>query len=156
MGREIRRVPPDWEHPRDAQGHHEALYDEDYVTASLAWLAKLRAWESGDDPDRAGEESDVGRRVFYWEWDGGPPDRAHYRHRRWTPEEATAYQVYENVSEGTPVSPVFPDEAALLAWLLAQGHSDRAARAFIKGGYAPSMMFSPATGLVMGIDTLDR
>lgn len=42
MGREVRRVPPDWEHPRHTKetttnpktiGHYIPLHDEDYETA---------------------------------------------------------------------------------------------------------------------------
>jgi hypothetical protein len=37
------------------------------------------------------------------------------------PATLTACQLYENVTEGSPVSPVFSDHEALGAWLAEQG-----------------------------------
>lgn len=78
-----------------------------------------------------------------------PPDRAYDRDRDWTPDEATAYQVYETVSEGTPVSPVFATREDLKAWLISnQGMSDAGAEHFIGMGWVPSAVFRPQTGFV--------
>jgi len=33
MGREIRRVSEGWEHPKDARGNYQPLYDEDFEGA---------------------------------------------------------------------------------------------------------------------------
>jgi hypothetical protein len=161
MGRRLRRVPLDWTHPIATEGRDKGqphpTYDKDYETAAIEWLESVRKWEAGEDPDRAGYEADEGRRVFYWEYESGPPDPAYYRHRRWTPGEATAYQVYENVTEGTPISPVLPDGDAVVSWLVEQGHSERAARAFLESGYAPSFVMDTRSGFfARGIDALDR
>lgn len=43
----------------------------------------------------------------------------------------TAYQIYENVTEGSPVSPVFDSGAKLVTWLVDQGVSHDAADAFL-------------------------
>jgi len=75
MGRKIRSVPPDWEHPKDWKGHYKPLFDRPYEPSAQDWA-------------------------------GGPPDKEYYR-PAWTEEEATAFQMYETVSEGTPVSPFF-------------------------------------------------
>lgn len=56
------------------------------------------------------------------------------------PTLLTAYQVYENVSEGTPVSPDFPTLEALNAWLTKQGLSPEQAQAFVEDGHAPSFV----------------
>jgi hypothetical protein len=50
----------------------------------------------------------------------------------------TAYQLYENVSEGTPVSPVFASLEALWQWLVEQGWSQQAAQSLVADGHAPS------------------
>lgn len=133
MGRSIRRVPPDWEHPRK-DGQFLPLFDQDFDSAAKEWLEALRMWETGEDPARALEENREGHRAYYWETDG-PPEREYYRSRVWTSEKATAYQVYENVSEGTPVSPVLPTVDALREWLRDQGYSEKAADRFIKEGW---------------------
>lgn len=148
MGREIRRVPPDWEHPtytgnewpRQIAGSHRPIKDEYFVTAGEAWLERVRRWEAGEDPDRATLEARLGRRAFLWEWDSENPDPDSYRDRAWTPEEATHYQVYETVTEGTPESPVFATLAEVEAWLIGEGVSPAAARAFCEEGWAPSMV----------------
>lgn len=151
MGREVRRVPRDWEHPRNESGRYQPLYDKDYDTAAQEWLAELMAWEAGTCPDRQKAEEKYGIR-YLWDWDSSPPDKKYYRARAWTAEEATCYQFYEDVSEGTPLSPVFETLDELVAWLVAdQGYSERAARAFAERGWSPSFVFTPQTGMVDGV-----
>ena len=85
------------------------------------------------------------------------PDPKHYR-EEWT-EEPTHYQIYENVSEGTPTSPVFETQKQMVEWLIGQGHSTKAANKFAELGHAFSMtMYTGTDGvrrLAQGIDTLD-
>lgn len=152
MGREIRRVPKGWEHPKNERGHYKPLYDDDYGSAAEEWLENLREWEAGEDPDRAEYEAKAGNRRYYWEWNGNPPDREYYR-PKWGEGEATHCQIYENVSEGTPISPVFESTEEMLGWLLAQGHSEKASQCFIRDGFAFSMAFIPGVGLIQGIET---
>lgn len=52
----------------------------------------------------------------------------------------TAYQVYENVSEGSPVSPIFPTEEDLRNWLVTQGFSHEQALEFCAVGHIPSFV----------------
>lgn len=114
MGREVRRVPADWEHPKRDNGHYRPMFDKSYRVASEEWIAGMMKWEAGDKPDSAGE---IGCR-YYWEWYGAPPDadEGTYREREWTPEEATHYQLYETTSEGTPISPIFDNLDDLCMW----------------------------------------
>lgn len=37
LGREIRKVPANWQHPRDELGDFKPLYDEDYQTVCHKW-----------------------------------------------------------------------------------------------------------------------
>ena len=156
MGREIRRVPPDWEHPTVADEprmrtrhdgteavNYQPLFDDDYDSAAEKWIAAMRRWEAFE-----GEEGETRRESkgkswesrYYWEYAGGPPDPETYRKRKWTPKEATCYQVYETVSEGTPTSPVFKSLEEMEAWLVREGYSPEAAKGFCKRGYAFSMI----------------
>jgi hypothetical protein len=64
----------------------------------------------------------------------------------------TAYQIYENVTEGCPVSPVFDSGAKLVAWLVDQGVSPDAADAFLKQGFAPSFVIRSNGEVQLGID----
>lgn len=56
------------------------------------------------------------------------------------PPEGPGFQLWETISEGSPISPVFPTEEAFIRYLTGEGYSDRAARAFVKTGWAPSMV----------------
>ena len=171
MGREIRRVIPNWEHPlRDCPhspwrgGCDEArknaaegkglkcfhpLYDEDFESAASEWKANFLKWEAGEREsyfDAAKYPPDY----QYWEWNGGPPDREYYR-PKWTDEEATWYQVYQTVSEGSPITPPFATKEELVDYLCTYGDfwdqsrgdgawPREAAEKFIHGsGWAPSM-----------------
>lgn len=156
MGREIRRVPPNWEHPQRECKHRptcstgrcfQPLYDRDFATEAREWKDRLAAWERGERPDYCDEES---RTLEFWEWDGGPPERAYYR-PAWTDEERTWLQVYETVSEGTPVSPAFATREELIEYLVTHGdYWDQSrgdggwqranAESFVGRGWAPSMM----------------
>lgn len=167
MSREIRRVPLDWVHPRRADGHryigqtevaYQPMVDEPYRAAIEGWISDYRRWESGDDPDRA-EHPDL----EYWDWAGGPPDPAYHR-PDWDPATMTAYQVYETVSEGTPISPVLIDRAALIDWLVNDGSGmgiggevyqmDPAqAERFANHAWAPSMVMDHH-GLRAGVEAI--
>ncbi len=146
MGREIRRVPADWEHPRDAAGVYCPMHDYDFSDALRKWVREWEKWEKGTHPDREGRD------YPYWEWAGGPP-RPEYC-RPVFEEEPTHYQIYETVSEGIPVSPVFADKEDMYDWLLAEGYSETASRRFIEAGWAPSMAMWPG-GTGLNIHALD-
>jgi hypothetical protein len=75
--------------------------------------------------------------------------------KTYEPPKGTGYQVWETVSEGSPISPVFATAEEAVAWLVAdQGHSEAGAKAFVKGGWASSMMGVTGGALVEGIDGL--
>ncbi len=132
MGREIRRVPQDWEHPRNDKGDYISMADQDYETAAKEWLENCALWQTGVHPHQA----DYCR--YYWEYAGAPPDQEGCRPA--FTSEPTAYQIYETVSEGSPTSPVFNTEQEMREWLIQGGHSASAADNFISGGWAPSMI----------------
>lgn len=110
MGREVRRVPASWEHPQKENGDYQPLYDESWEEAVAEWKAGYAKWEA--DGARGGE---------FWEYDS-PPDRDYYR-PRWTDAERTHFQMYETVSEGTPISPPMESVEALARWLADNGAS---------------------------------
>lgn len=93
-----------------------------------------------------------------------PSDRVKRQHAAWRrkePPKGDGYQVWETVSEGSPISPVFatPQELAnhmsTTRWGADQGSSPETWLKFILGpGWAPSMMSSPQTGLVSGVEAV--
>jgi hypothetical protein len=152
MGREIRKVPADWVHPTytaetarelgvpsSLAGKPVPLFDEVFADAANEWLDAATAWRGGTHADLVSGSASHADYPFYWQWDGGPPDPASYRHRAWTEAEATHFQVYETVSEGTPVSPVLDSRDAVRAWCVSAGYSETAAARFATEGWAPSL-----------------
>lgn len=154
MGREIRMVPANWEHPTATRTYgyqepgYQPMFDRTFAEAAAEWLADLAKWEAGERPsyfDAAKHPADL----KHWEYDGGPPDREYYR--PWSDDEAIWFQVWETVSEGTPVSPPFATREELIDYLAANGDfwdqkrgdgpwSRESAERFVAMGWAPSMM----------------
>ncbi len=77
-GREVRRFPKGWQHPRDDRGRHEPLLPANYVFDSDAHRAEC----GGTMPTTEGLTADQ-----------------------------CEVAAYEAVSEGTPITPAFPDSA---------------------------------------------
>lgn len=124
MGREIRRVPPNWSHPTEMRfgwGRHgwqtklsyKALYNQTHAEALAEWEAEKAKWEAGERPSYASPEATF---VGYY---GERPNPDHYQ--PFTAEEATWFQLWETVSEGTPVSPPFASLDELAAYLAEWG-----------------------------------
>lgn len=155
MGREIRRVPKGWQHPKtvnrySSKEEYQPMYDEDFETAAREWLDNAIAWDNGTHKDAEKHKAD---HPYFWQWENNPPDAEYYR-PKWT-EEPTCYQIYETVSEGTPDSPVFETLDEMREWLVEEGYSEDAARKFCEHGYVPSLIvFNGA--ISVGIDAASR
>ena len=128
MGREVRRVPPDWEHPTDEDGNWIPVLDRPY------------------DPMATDELGDP-----YGAIDHRP---------NWTDEERTHYQWYENVSEGTPMSPPFSTKARLVQFIVENGDpvygdiTKEQAEYFVEHEYAPSFIVVPGQKPMGGMQYL--
>ena len=137
MSREIRPVALDWEHPRelgtysDGSPRYRPLHSREDLRNHLADQAEHpEDWEEGIDPADYMPELPEGTRY--------------------------GWQMYETVSEGSPVSPVFATKDELAEWLSSRAaESERvspaAARQFVADGWAPSFISSPQTGFVSGV-----
>ncbi len=122
MSREVRRVPADWQHPRegyDGKGFYRPLYDEDFKAAAASWKAEFAEWESRGPVWQEAAAYSAGH-LEYWEQGGNPPDRREYR-PAWTDAERTHYQLYEAVTAGTPLSPPCASPEELAEWLAGNG-----------------------------------
>jgi len=51
------------------------------------------------------------------------------------PPDGPGYQLWETTTEGSPISPVFPDEDSFVSYLVAEGYSENAARDFTQSGW---------------------
>lgn len=133
MSREARRVPANWHHPYE-HGRHVPLFGGSVTAAQVEWDKEYSAWETGlsDYEEYAGTRPSV---------ESFMPD--------WEDSARTHFQMYETVSEGTPVSPVMESPEVLARWLvdnevyaggLGNGTASYAGWLRVaKGGYAPSL-----------------
>ena len=147
MGREIRRVPPNWEHPECTgfmKTGPQPMRDTEYAPHIEKWMDGYFLWKIGEhqhqkeNPDHKGE---------YWDLVGCPPNPLYFRPK--FKEEPTWYQVYENVTEGTPCTPPFETKEELVNYLVEHGETfgmgqkwDRkAAEQFVDDGWVPTAIF---------------
>ena len=146
MGREVRRVPADWKHPKNEYDRYKPLYPgDDYEARAKEFLEKANA-------DGLQEAID---------WCGQAPDINDYM-PNWPESERTHYMMYEDTSEGTPISPAFETPEELAQWLADTGASAFGSQAgsyegwlrVARGGWAPSAVYTPASGMVSGVDAL--
>jgi hypothetical protein len=157
MSRELRRVPPNWVHPRRANGRYEPLHDKTYREACEEREAFRAAWQ-GDGiglSEFARKQRDAGDEMEEWEpYVGSPED---YR-PDWPEDTRTAFQYYETVSEGTPVSPVFETLLDLAQHLALEhgGPADRWLKHLEGGGYLPSAIGVVGVGILSGEEALAR
>ena len=154
MGREIRKVPAGWQHPKNYEGHFQPLFDSSFKEAAQEWLDNLIKWQNGTHEDIVKDPALKEKYPFYWQWNGEPPDEEYYR-----PEftsEPNCFQIYETVSEGTPTSPVFNTKEEMVVWLVSEGYGKEQAENFVSSEWAPSMIFSSKQGLKMGIHAMSN
>ena len=159
MGREVRMVPKNWEHPKNSRGQYIALHDGiDLEEAISEWATECNKWNSGVFPDYASQED---RLMSYSEWAGERPDPDCYM-PIFAPNDAICVMMYETTSEGTPISPAFATPEELATWLFknnasAFGRQTASYEGWLrvaKGGYAPSAVMSSSGGLQSGVDAL--
>ena len=109
MGREVRMVPPDWQHPKDElRGGYRALYPGSWYQDHAEEFMRL-ANEKG--LQAAIEEH------------GRAPDANDYMLIGVPESECTHFMMYEDTSEGTPISPAFATPEELARWLVDNGAS---------------------------------
>jgi hypothetical protein len=128
MNREYRRVPLDWQHPKDARGNYVPLLSGDLAQILARWDAHAAKWDAGLSEDVHRDNVFVPiapeyQSFSYAEYAGDRPEASSYM-PQWSPEVATGYQQYETVTEGTPVSPVFATDRLLAKWMMKEYGDD--------------------------------
>lgn len=157
MGREVRMVPPGFEHPKDKRGNYIPLLKGPFSKCLAEWDEESAAWDRGEVLDYSTwpekrtfkPRSDGTVSETYEDYAGSRPVAADYM-PEFAEGTATHLCMYENTSEGTPISPTFATPEELARWL-----ADNNASAFggmgatyeqwlatCKSGYAPSMVLS--------------
>lgn len=160
MGREVRRVPKDWEHPkyteetetrRGQAGSYRALFEyADRTVDQKQWDIEVKQYEKGflksykDGVEWEPRGPEL-RYTTFEKYHGPRPSSANHM-PKWADEERTHYQMYEDTSEGTPISPVMETPEELAQWLVDNNASSFGAMtatyeqwlSICKGGWAPS------------------
>lgn len=165
MSREVRRVPANWEHPKNERGNFVPLIGGSFREHADNWDEESAQWGKGfyrlcrgewklKEPDKTGT---------FEAWDGARPEEHNYM-PDWPEAERTHYQMYETTTEGTPISPVMETPETLARWL-----ADNNASAFahmgatydqwlatIKRGWAISAVGVKGKYLVSGVEGLQE
>lgn len=155
MGREVRMVPKNWQHPKK-DGQYIGLFDGGFADAAADWDSEKAKWDAGEYPDYATEESKL---MSYSEWAGGRPDANDYM-PDFPADQCTHCMMYETTTEGTPISPAFETPEELARWLFdngasAFGYQTASYESWLRvarGGYAPSAIYTERTGVVSGVE----
>jgi hypothetical protein len=134
MGREVRRVPADWQHPHyepwEGREGYKPLMDGDaYQADHDGFIEKLNA-------------EGLQAAIDYY---GQAPDLSDYM-PCWPTEQRTHFMMYEDTTEGTPISPAFATPEGLAQWLVDNNVSSfggmtapyEAWLRVARGGFAPS------------------
>lgn len=160
MGREVRMVPADWKHPKNDRGYIP-LHGRDCAKEQREWDEGLAMWHRGlcDDFKGGTEPHEERPDIYGWKaYTGGRPTAEDYM-PAWPSEQRTHLMMYENVSEGTPVSPAFATPEELARWLADNGDGSRMHQsagyeqwlAVARGGWAPSLVMD-SKGVRSGVD----
>lgn len=185
MSTELRRVPADWEHPIEpdyTRYEHKLAYtpgigfkwrpllDRDWASAERAWwrerISEALARAVCYLPSLLGLIEPPTCVLYPWTAEDNPrPSYETYR-PRWSKRERTHFQLYEDVSEGTPITPVFATIAEMVEWCAAQTREvwvgtqgmtrEEWQRFFERGGYSISAVYTSETGVVPGVKWMAR
>ena len=127
MGREVRMVHENWEHPKYENGKYIPLMNGDFSNILSKYKEEKSQWEKGFRTDFEGgwkPKSEDELKMSFIDWNGEEPKIEDYM-PQWEDDEKTHLQMYEDTSEGTPISPIFSNANDLARWL-----SDNNASAF--------------------------
>lgn len=120
MGREVRNVPENWDHPITEDCYNRSrlqpMYDQTYEDACAEWLADFDRIRAGG---MCSFEKEVYKNECHWASHNIAPDPEYYR--PWSDCDAKWYQLWETVSEGTPVSPPFETKEGIIDYLANNG-----------------------------------
>ena len=88
MGREVRMVPADWQHPRDEHGKYRPLYGRSFRDSLDRWNSANTLWMQGLQEDYSSNIPGATKNIdpeyahmSYSEWDGDQPKSESYNAR---------------------------------------------------------------------------
>ena len=152
MGREVRMVDPTWEHPKKPNGRYTPLMNRSYLKSAQ------EDWDTNyDETVRQVSKYYQDFKAFHDDYGNRPNDSSYMPDFG---DKATHYCMYEDTSEGTPISPAFETPEELAHWLADTNASSMGPLtasyeqwlATIKQGWAVSGVFTPETGFISGVE----
>lgn len=168
MGREVRRVPENWQHPKKDNGRYVPLLGRSFAAELADWDEQKAKWDEGLRRDYSVSLNDVAWKArepddgdSFDDWHGERPQVEDYM-PDWPDAERTHLQMYEDTTEGTPISPVMATAEELARWLADNNASAFAGQtasyeswlATIKRGWAPSAVSVGGGPLQSGVSAL--
>ena len=125
MGREVRYVPANWQHPKHnvldwrtgqmVEQYRPLFQGDRYQPRVDEWDDECAKWKTGWRPDYCTDPKY--RAMTYEQYNGQRPHRDDYM-PDWPEEQKTHLMMYENTSKGTPISPAFETPEELARWLV--------------------------------------
>ena len=172
MSREVRMVPANWQHPTEWRKEYRSGGPELYFKPlhKGPYSERVREWDEGAAQWGAGfvknyvsgryHPKSPDQDYSYAAYAGERPVKEAYM-PEFEPGTATHYVMYEDTSEGTPISPAFATPEALARWLADNGASSFGGSTatyeqwlpICKGKRAPSMVIY-AKGLRSGVEAM--
>lgn len=170
MGREVRRVPVGYVHPKDKVtgrlipkfiGYEEDL--QRWAFGAMKWLEGLDVTWKGEERPIPIRESTGQKYESYEEWNGDRPEPENYMLVGVPHAERTMLMMFETCTEGTPISPAFKTAEELARWLAdneasAFGASTASYEAWLnlcqEEGSAFSAMIVPGVGIMSGVEAI--
>ena len=151
MSREVRKVPANWQHPKNEDtDKFIPLLANSYSESAEDWDKGREMWMKGLVSDYHGdwEPKQPHHTGRYTDWAGPRPSPDDYM-PDWEESECTHLMMYETTTEGTPISPAFSSPEDLAHWLASNGVSAGGHEtatysqwlAMINQGWAPSLIF---------------
>jgi len=121
MGRDVRKVPKDWQHPTDGNDKYIPLLEYPFSKILKEWEEEKQMWKEGYRKDFLDSpkwipKSDDELMISFEEWAGEKPQKDNFM-PEWDESEKTHLQMYETTSEGKPISPVMETPEELAKWL---------------------------------------
>lgn len=119
---EIRKVAPNWSHPvmfRNGNMEFVPLLGLSFSQALRDWEEESKEWDEGTHEYLVNEHVSKSDYPTFEDYESKPKRERHMP--EWSPEEATWIQVYETVSEGTPITPAFATREELIDYLVKHG-----------------------------------
>jgi hypothetical protein len=166
-------VPAKWQHPTmwgtdyktgKPRLQFKPLFGGSWSEDASEWDEENAQWERGYEKDSIinsqWKPKETDRHETFEEWSGPRPKQEDYM-PEWGPGEAPYLMMYEDTSEGTPLSPAFSTPEELARWLADRGTSSFADNTatyeqwlFVcRGGFAPSAVLD-ANGLRSGVEAM--